>query len=259
MNYLVESALLTHGLKSVANDKLQQSWNDVSGRIAWVDGGEIRVGGMQEYLPFRERAAQVIRIDSEHLEESLERGLSGALTASGTMKVCERYGIPLAITCGMGGIGDIVNEELCPDLPALAEIPVLLLTAGPKDMLDRDATYDWLRRHGVRLMGVGSEISSGYLFCGKKLTLDGVLLSSENIFEDVLQPPLLLVQEIPEKQRIADSTILEQAILCGKQAERRGEYYYPAVNGFIDDATGGYSSIMQLAALIRNIEFAEQL
>lgn len=48
---------------------------------------------------------------------------SGALTASGTMAVCVKMGIPVAITCGMGGIGDIKGEELCPDLPALQQIP----------------------------------------------------------------------------------------------------------------------------------------
>ena len=60
------------------------------------------------------------------------------------MAVCKKLGIPAAVTCGMGGIGEIKGEELCPDLPALAEIPIILISTGPKDMLERKATVSWL-------------------------------------------------------------------------------------------------------------------
>lgn len=116
MEYLVESALLTHGLKSVSNETIK-----------------------------------------------LVEKQSGALTASGTMAVCVKMGIPVAITCGMGGIGDIKGEELCPDLPALQQIPVVLISAGPKDMLDRKATIGRkdaisILRQTERLMTVPMDI-----------------------------------------------------------------------------------------------------
>ena len=117
MNCLIETALLTHGLRSIANEELAQSWHCPDAILAWVDGGELKLGPIGEYLPFRERSEELIRIDCDHLEEALQTGASGALTASGTMAVCRRLDIPMAITCGMGGIGDLRGEELCPDLP----------------------------------------------------------------------------------------------------------------------------------------------
>ena len=134
MEYLVESALLTHGLKSVSNETIKKEWQDP-------------------------------RIDCDLLEKALVEKQSGALTASGTMAVCVKMGIPVAITCGMGGIGDIKGEELCPDLPALQQIPVVLISAGPKDMLDRKATIDWLISHGVKVIGTERNYCTCYVFC----------------------------------------------------------------------------------------------
>lgn len=88
MKHLVETALLTHGLRSVTNRELESSWHCPEATLAWVDRGELRLGSIGEYLPFRERAEELVRIDCDHLEEALQKGVSGALTASGTMAVC---------------------------------------------------------------------------------------------------------------------------------------------------------------------------
>ena len=110
MEYLVESALLTHGLKSVSNETIKKEWQDPGKKITWIDHGDIRIGDIDEFLEFRSRAAAYPRIDCDLLEKALVEKQSGALTASGTMAVCVKMGIPVAITCGMGGIGDIKGE-----------------------------------------------------------------------------------------------------------------------------------------------------
>ena len=42
MEYLVESALLTHGLKSVSNETIKKEWQDPGKKITWIDHGEIK-------------------------------------------------------------------------------------------------------------------------------------------------------------------------------------------------------------------------
>ena len=128
--FLIESALLTHGLVSISQEELSRRWPRELDAIAWVDGGNVVIGTMEEFLPFRARASQLRRIDCDRLPSALAEGISGALTASGTMAVCRERHIPLAVTCGMGGIGDIKGEELCPDLPALRDIPVALISSN---------------------------------------------------------------------------------------------------------------------------------
>lgn len=259
MKYLTETALLTHGLRSITNEEMAKSWHCPAAVLAWVDRGELRLGHMEDYLPFRERAAEVCRIDCETLEGALKNGVSGALTASGTMAVCRRLGISLAITCGMGGIGDLRGEELCPDLPALCHIPVALISTSPKDMLDIPATLGWLRAHGVHLVG---KPCTGYLFRGEpqplELPLEAVMSEAE-VRRLTAEGGLLILNPIPEEERVQDRSILADAVKAGKQAEAEGRYYHPAANGEIDRRTAGYSSRIQLESLQQNILLAERI
>lgn len=252
MEHLIETALLTHGLRSVTNEELRQTWTDKAENIAWISEGEIVTGDIERYLKFRDKAESLIRIDCEILENAMKEKLSGALTASGTMAVCEKLGIPLAVTCGMGGIGDIKGEKLCADLPALEQIPVALISTGPKDMLDRKETISWLIQHKVMVLGAWRDYCTGYIFSGEKVEFQGV-------YENEYRVPMLILNEIPEEKRVRDRSILEEAICEGKRAELNGRYYHPAVNGKIDELTDGYSSRIQLESLLENARYANQM
>lgn len=257
--FLVESALLAHGLPSVSDADLLRAWAPAH-PIVWVDQGRVVVGGMDEFLLFRARAGALIRIDRHGLDAARARGLSGALTASGTMRVCAERGVPLTVTCGMGGIGDIRGEELCPDLPALAELPVALISTSPKDMLDIPATFAWLRVRGVSLLGRGHPRNDGYVFRLPRVDLDGTAparLSGRDGWTG--GGGLLLLNPIPPHLRTEDLSILERAVRAGHEAERRGLSYHPAVNGELDRLTGGHASRVQFASLAANADWAEAL
>lgn len=255
IKYLVETALLTHGLISASNEDLISAFNGIDANLVWVDCGKIKIGTIEEYIPMRDRSSSLIRIDCSLLEEAVKEKLSGALTASGTMAVCQKMGIPLAVTCGMGGIGDIRNEKLCPDLPALAEMEVTLISTSPKDMLDIGATLRWLKNNGVTVLGNGTDICTGYVFSLVKEKIDGV---AENNFS-LGKGHTLLLNPIPEGDRIADPTILQKAIQKGIEAESLGKYYHPAVNGEIDRLTNGYSTKIQLKSIVSNALWAKSL
>lgn len=259
MNFLCETALLTHGLFSVSQEELRAAWPFRDPFLVWVDHGEIARGTMQDYLPFRARSAEVCRIDCDTLDSALRDGTSGALTASGTMAVCAKLGIPLAVTCGMGGIGAIRGEELCPDLPALTRFPVALLAASPKDMLDIPETLGWLRSHGVHVAGPAC---TGYVFRRPPVETEYPLSAcrtEQAVRQLTADGGLLMLHPIPEADRVQDPGILEQAVAAGQAAERAGAYYHPAANRRIDQLTDGASSKMQLCALISNIDLAASI
>lgn len=259
MEHLVETALLTHGLRSITNADLAAQWRCPAARLAWVDRGRLQIGDLSAFLPFRTRAAEVCRIDCNQLEAALTHGVSGALTASGTMAACAKLGIGLAVTCGMGGIGPLRGEALCPDLPALCQIPVALIATSPKDMLDIPATLAWLQARGVHLAGPDC---TGYLFVRPSVALElpGTAVETAAQVRQLTQDGgLLLLQPIPAAQRITDRSILEAAMAAGRAAEDAGAYYHPAANGEIDRRTGGVSSQIQLVSLQENIRLAASL
>ena len=251
--WLIETCLLTFGLVSITNEDMARAWDlDGSHLLAWVEQGEVRTGTLEEYLPFRAGKPRG-KFHRDNLDAALAQGLSGALTASGTMEVCRRLGIPLAVSCGIGGIGEVRGEELCQDLPALRDLPVTLVCAGPKDMLDRAATFRWLREQGVPTAGVEEAEHTGYLFRGAAVPLDGVL-------DPAARPlPKLIVQSLPEAERLADPAMLDQAVAEAKAAEARGQYFHPAANAALDRLSGGHSSRIQLRGLLENARLAARL
>lgn len=252
--FLVESALLTHGLRSISNDEIKKLWICNDKNICWVNKGNIIIGNIDEFLLFRNRQAELIRIDCNTLDNAIKQKLSGALTASGTMEVCQRNGIKLAVTCGMGGIGDIKGEELCPDLPALVNIPVSLISTSPKDMLDVEKTISWLKDNSVHVCSNNSDFCTGYIFNSCKVPIRN---AKSNLC--VKGQKQLILNPILSNERVSDISILDKAIKAGKAAEKQGKYYHPAVNGEIDRLTKGYSSLIQLKSLIANISFAQKI
>lgn len=255
-SFLVESALLTHGISSISNEEMLETWPEYLNVIAWIDEGRIRIGGMAEFLPFRNKSKDVTRIDCNSFQKSLDNKISGALTASGTMELCSRHGIRLAVTCGMGGIGNVPGEELCPDLPALETIPVALISTSPKDMLDIDATIRWLSDHGVSVFGIGAEYCTGYLFKSARVKLDERLDDPDST---IVRERTLLLNPIPEYERIADLSILRKADEVGHQAAVQGAFYHPVANNEIDRLSGGHAARIQLRSIIANAELAKRL
>lgn len=247
--FLVESCLLTFGLVSVGEAALAESWRAAGlgeAHICWVRCGEITVGTMEEYLPFRASRPRG-KFAADGLDAALSSKLSGALTASGTMEACRRLGVPCAVSAGIGGIGDVKGEELCPDLPAA------LVCTSPKDMLDIPATIGWLRDAGVRVLGCGSAACTGYVFNGEPVALDGEWNGER------CAPHMLIMRGIAPELRLKNRGILASAVAKGKAAEKAGRYYHPTVNAALDRMSSGYSSKIQLDSLIDNVRFAAAL
>ena len=251
--FLVETALLTHGLTSISNEELLREWPFCEPCLAWMDAGELKIGTMAEFLPFRDRRDEIIRVNGETFESARAQKINGALTASGTMEAARRLGISLAVTCGMGGIGEIKGETLCPDLPALRDLPVVLIAATPKDVVNIAATVEWLRAAGVAMLGRETDRLSGFMAEGKPVPIDGQYVGQ------ALCPPMLLLNPIPEKDRLTIPHAVEQAIAAGKEAERQGRPFHPAANAAFDRLSCGHSSRLQYHQLINNARWAAEL
>ena len=253
--FLVESCLLTFGLASVSGEELAKRWYNAGlekAAICWVQEGKIMAGTMEEYLPFRSSRPRG-KFSAARIESALAEKLSGALTASGTMEACRRLGVPCAVSCGIGGFEGTKEEAPCYDLLALRDLPAALVCTSPKDMLDIAATIGWLRGAGVRVLGCGSAFCTGYLFNGAPVALDGEWNGEE------CAPHTLILRGIAPELRLKDNEILARAVDEGREAERAGKYYHPAVNAALDRMSGGYSAEIQLASIIENARFAARL
>ena len=253
VGYLAESALLTQGLRSISEEELIRMWPQDSASIAWMEDGRLRVGGIEDFCRFRKKAQDFDRVNYQNYEYYASNGKSGALTASGTMKACEGLGIALAVTCGMGGLMEGQEPKECHDLQALANSPVSLLAVSPKDMFDLGRTIKAMEEAGITILGYHSDVCDGYMFEGEKVKISGCWR------EEAPSKNTLFLRSIQTEERIADKEILSQAFQYGQEQKIQGRAFHPAVNAKIDELTEGYSSRIQLRALIENIAWAEEL
>lgn len=259
MEFLAETAFLTRGLVCLRDEELEAVWPFDDPVLVWVAQGKIVRGNLQAYLPFRAQAQELPRLDCMKLNDALRDGLSGSLTASGTMAVCEQLGISLAVTCGMGGVGQIKAEQLCADLPALATYPVALLASSPKDMLDIPATIRWLTDQNVHVAGPDC---TGWVFNGPSVSVPedwSQYPTADTIRQAAREDGLLLLNPIAAEARISDRGILQSAIHAGLLAEQNGGDYHPAANAEIHRLTHGYSARLQLQAFVNNLKLAKSL
>lgn len=252
--FLVETALLNHGLSNIGHEELEKRLPREYPWLVWVDQGEIIIGDCPRFLSFRKGAHDLLRIDGGMLEKACQNKMSGALTASGTMAVAAKWGIPLAVTAGMGGLNNREGDEICHDLIALTTLPVTLLATAPKDMLDLPGTVKWLRDHGVLLWGTDRDVCDGFVFTGEEVKLDGKLCG-----KIPGRGVALILNGIDSHKRFTDRKILEQAIKNGEAAHAAGAYYHPAVNYTLDQLTHGKNGELQLNSLIDNIYLADKL
>lgn len=250
--FIIESALLTHGLKSIGSDQLKREL-DKKWKIAWLDHGQVIIGNVDKFCEFRERAADYGRVNYFNYDQAIREGRSGALTASGTMRVCEDRKISLVVTCGIGGLVPDQDVEKCNDLRALMQSEVSLLATSFKDMFDFSYTAEQAEKAGVGVCVSDEALPEGYVFLHQEVAGTGLPVVKN------VESHKLCLNLIPAEKRIQDHHILEEAVIYGKEQEKQGHYFHPAVNQKIDELTDGRSSEIQLESLIANARLAEEI
>ncbi len=249
--YLVETALIGQGLVSISDQELLATWSYPKAKLAWLEAGEIKLGTLAEFLPLRQKAKQLSRIDVASLATSIKSQATGVLTASAAMAIGAKLQIPLIVTCGMGGIGPRPNTTVGSDLIALKQWPVTLIAASPKDVFDLPATFAWLRNNGIAIIGANSDICDGFLTRGLAYKLDGTIAKLP------LTPHLLILNGLAKRPVTTENLL--NAMREGERVQQQGGYYHPAVNQKLAQATNGESALAQLTGLLANIALAQQL
>lgn len=250
-NYLIESALLAHGLPDITEEMLLEAWQQEDAQIVWMEEGRPMLGTIEAFCKFRRAAASYGRIHYQIYEQAAKEGRTGALTASGTMKACEKLGIPWAVSCGIGGIAIGDDPKGCHDLKALEISPVSLVATAPKDMFDVEVTIRAMQEAGVLVLGDPEAVCDGYLFVTEQVKLAG------KAEEKRPEEPALVLRGIPKELRLQERSLLEEACMYGQEQRNRGGLFHPAVNQKLSLMTVGRSSKIQLVSLIDNIHWAE--
>ena len=174
----LESTIIAHGLPRPRNlevaievEKLVRDFGATPATIAIIDG-EIHVGLESSELDRVANNPDVVKASIRDLPFATVNKLTAATTVAATSHIANLSGIEFFATGGLGGVhrGDELDESA--DLLALATIPVLVVCAGVKSILDVPATLERLETLSVPLLGYKTKKFPGFYLADSGLDLE---------------------------------------------------------------------------------------
>ena len=116
--------------------------------IVWEGIARVGLSGedIKRLEPLLEKPGSFRKLGLRDLPLAFTHGHSGGTTVSATMKLAALAGIEVFATGGIGGVhrGWETTLDVSSDLRALAGIPVAVVSAGCKAILDVPATLEYL-------------------------------------------------------------------------------------------------------------------
>lgn len=166
----LESTLISHGLPTASAARTAREIEEavrragaVPATIAVVDG-VARIGLDDDTLVRVAEDDGVVKASIRDLPVLLARRTTGATTVAATAYLAHLAGIRVFATGGLGGVHRGAREtwDESADLAALAAVPVTVVCAGVKSILDVGATLERLESLSVPVLGYRTDTFPGF-------------------------------------------------------------------------------------------------
>jgi pseudouridine-5'-phosphate glycosidase len=277
----LESALITHGFAPPANldiaSRMQaavRAEGALPAIVAVLDG-EPRVGLSNEELaqlaqlaaPASDRAAR--KISLRDLPIVTAQGASGGTTVAATMYLAHRADIHVFATGGIGGVHRGHPEDVSADLFVLASVPIVVVCAGAKAILDLPRTLEYLETHGVPVIGYGTDEFPAFYSRRSGLGVDARVETPEEVARMVqartelgLSTALLVCASVPEADELASAEAEAAIAQAVKEAETTGvsgKELTPFLLALLAELTGGEARRANEALLLNNARVAARI
>lgn len=270
----LETSVIGQGLPPPRNlecyERMGAAVREAGSVPAWigvVEGSVVAGLSEEQMVAFAEpgRAAKAARRD---LPFALAQGGLGATTVSSTIWAAHRAGIAVGATGGTGGVHPH-SGDVSADLLELARTPVLLVSSGPKSIVDPVATAERLEELGVGVVGYRCDRLPFFLAREAPVELDQRIEEPADavallraIAEMGVGSGILLCNPIPIEAAM-DAEVVARAVAdCEAEAERRGvrgKEVTPFLLSCLAERTDGASMDANLVLLEENARLAGRI
>ena len=269
----LESTIISHGLPRpdnlVAARRFEQLLLDadvVPATIAVLDG-ELKAGLTDDELQ-RIATEDLPKLSMRDLPVTLARGGSGATTVAATAFIADHAGIRVFATGGLGGVhrGAERTFDESADLKVLSEVPITVVSAGVKSILDIAATLERMESLGIIVLGYGTADFPSFWLRSSGHPLDwsvpdaaavaAVMESREELevcSAIVVANPLTLDEQLDPSQHDA---VLVEALRRAEEKGIVGKDVTPFLLESIVELTGGESLEVNIRIAENNIRLA---
>ena len=273
----LESTIISHGLPRDSSTEVAREieaavrrCGAVPATIAILDG-HVRIGLDDSALERIATDEMVIKSSIRDLGSVLAAGALGATTVASTAYLAHRGGIRVLATGGLGGVhrGADKSFDESADLPSLAHIPVALVCAGVKSILDVKATLERLETLSVALIGYRTERFPGFYIQDSGYSVPWVAQCAGQIADTLaardtlgLQQALVVANPIPDGKEMArelhDATL---AAALKELADNKisGKDVTPFLLAYFHEHTDGMSLQANIDLVLNNAKLAGQI
>jgi pseudouridine-5'-phosphate glycosidase len=271
----LESALITHGLAPPANLEVARRMEStvreegaLPATIAVLEG-EARVGLSDEELARLASDQATRKVSLCDVPLVLAQGASGGTTVAATIHLAYRAGIRVLATGGIGGVHRGHSEDVSADLIALASIPIVVVCAGAKAILDLPRTLEFLETYGVPVIGYRTDEFPAFYSSRSGLRADGRVETPDEVAQIAraraelgLSAALLVCVPVPEADALpfgeAEAAIA-QAVEETEAAGVGGKALTPFLLARMVELTGGRARRANEALLLNNARVAARI
>jgi pseudouridine-5'-phosphate glycosidase len=278
----LETTVITHGLPypdnlSLADDMEGEVRNQgaVPATIGVIEG-RVQIGMVASQLNFlASSAGEMMKISLRDFAPAIAGMASGGTTVAGTMFAAHSVGIRLFATGGIGGVHYELNPrrkgafDISADLPALARIPMIVVCAGAKAILDLPATMEYLETWGVPVIGYQTDDfpafysrKSGLKTSARANTPEEAAFLARSHWALGMKSAVLVTVPPPEEVAMPSEAVKEAVRLALKAAQANnisGKDVTPFLLSKVSELTGGTSVRANLGLLINNAMVASQI
>ena len=272
----LESTIISHGLPRPDNlhaarrfEALLTDMGVVPATIAVLDG-QLKAGLTDDELT-RVANEDIPKLSVRDLPIALARGGSGATTVAATSYIADLAGIRVFATGGLGGVHRGANETFdeSADLTILSKVPITVVSAGVKSILDIPATLERLESLSVIVLGYGTDKFPSFWLTDSGYQLDWSVPDAKSVADvmvsrDALdqEAAILVANPLPVEDQLDPAVhdrALTDALLMADEKGLSGKDVTPFLLQTIVGLTDGDSLAVNLKIAENNIRVAGEI
>jgi pseudouridine-5'-phosphate glycosidase len=271
----LETAVITHGLPRPQNLSLAR---DMEATIRGEGGvpatigvlkGKVHVGMSEADLYELANDPKPRKVSQRDFAIAAIKEENGGTTVAGTMYTAHRAGIEVFATGGIGGVHKESNFDISTDLQALASIPMIVVCAGAKSILDLPATLEYLETMAVPVVGYQMAAfpafysrDSGLEVSVKVDSVEEIVMLAKVHWDMGMKSAVLVTNPVPAGDEIPKSRMDPWIVEASQEAEKKkihGQALTPFLLQRINELSYGQSMRANLALLLNNARLAAQI
>lgn len=273
----LESTILAHGMPFPHNYKFAKKAYRITAELGVVPAiiaiidGEIKIGISPSELEFICKDTKIKKASLRDISAIISGKQSGATTVSATMYLAYLAGIHVFATGGIGGVHSNYDENLdiSQDLKTLGNIPMIVISAGAKAILDLPKTLERLESLSVSVVGYKTKEFPAFYSAGSNLKLENTVVSVEEVIDQYrinqdlkINTSLLVVNPISKKDEIPADKVarsIESALRLAQEENITGKALTPFLLKTIMDNSDGEFLAANIALALNNIRLGSNI